>query len=164
MANWTIKTHYKKSIEEVEYFVKDGMTIVHRTGWRGGSWNVTTNDDNPPEFEFSQVPGGNDAIDSIDMNNCYVNNIEEVEMNETWDGCYDDTEWPDEIDEEEQSAIEEKMEEEGYYTAFEENGWTHDETEMWIWGPIEIYDEDDNLVRIIIADEDGNVIDFEDSE
>jgi hypothetical protein len=160
MAVWTVSTYYKKSIEEVEHFVKDGMEIVHRTGWRGGSWTVTTLDDNPPEFEFDVVPGGTDAKDSIDMNNSYVNNIEEIEMNETYDGCYDDTEWPDDIDEDEKAAIEEKMEEEGYYSAFEENDWTHTDTEMWIWGPILIEGENDYR-RIIVADEDGNVVDFD---
>ena len=96
------------------------------------------------------------------MNSCYINNIEEVEMIETSDGCYDDTEWPDDIDEDERSTVEEMMEEEGYYTAFEENGWFHDDTEMWIWGPIEILDENGNRVRIICADENGNVVDFKD--
>jgi len=160
MATWKVSTYYKKSIEEIEYFVKDGMKIVHRTGWRGGSWTVTTSDDNPPEFEFSCVPGGTDDKDSIDMNNCYVNNIEEIEMNETWDGCYDDTEWPEGIDPDERAAIEEMMEEEGYYTAFEENDWSHDETEMWIWGPILIENDAGEQVRIIVADEDGNVTDY----
>jgi hypothetical protein len=37
-----------------------------------------------------------------------------------------------------------------------------DETEAWIWGPILIEDEDGNKVRIICADEDGNVIDYKD--
>lgn len=156
LTAWNVSTYYKKSIEEVEYFVKDGMTIVHRTGWRSGSWTVYTNDSNPPVFEFTTVPGGNDAKDSVDMNNCYVNNIEEVEFNETFDGCYDDTEWPDDIDEDEQSAIEEAMEEDGYYDAFEQNDWSHDETEMWIWGPI-LIEGDNGFRKIIEADADGNV-------
>ncbi len=160
LTAWTVSTYHKKSIEEVEYFSKDGMKIVHRTGWRSGSWTVYTNDGKPPEFEFDYVPGGTAAKDSIDMNNCCYNNIEEVEMNETWDGCYDDTEWPDDIDEDEKSAIEETMEEEGYYTAFEENDWWHDDTEMWIWGPILIEGEN-GFRKIIEADEDGNVSEVE---
>ena len=54
------------------------------------------------------------------------------------------------------------MEEEGYYTAFEENGWDSDDTEMYIWGPILI--EGNGIRKIIIADEDGNVTDFEEDE
>ena len=160
LTAWTVSTYYKKSIEEVEHFFKDGMEIVHRTGWRSGSWTVYTNDGKPPEFEFTTVPGGNDAIDSIDMNNCYYNNIEEVEFNETWDGCWADVEWPEDMDEDEQAEIEEAMEEDGYYDAFESNDWSHSDTEMWIWGPILIEGEN-GFRRIIQADEDGNVIDFE---
>ena len=149
LTAWTVSTYYKKSIEEVEHFTKDGMEIVHRTGWRSGSWTVYTNDGNPPEFEFAQVPGGNDAIDSIDMNSCYTNNIEEVEMVETSDGCWEDTEWPDDMDEEEQERLQEAIDEEGYYTALEEDGWMHDETEMWIWGPIEISNSSGDVVKVV---------------
>jgi hypothetical protein len=163
LTAWTVSTYYKKSIEELEHFTKDGMKAVHRTGWRSGSWTVYTNDAKPPEFEFDYVPGGDGNKDSIDMNNCYVNNIEEVEMNETWDGCWDDTEWPDDIDGDEQSAVEDMMEDEGYYTAFEENGWSHDDTEMWIWGPI-VIESDNGYRRIIVADENGNVTDFKEDE
>lgn len=149
LTHWTVKTQNKKSIEEIEYFTKDGMTIVHRTGWRWGEWTVATNDGNPPEFELGYVPGGDGAKDSIDMNNCYVNNIEEVEMVETSDGCWEDTEWPDDMDEDEQERLQEAIDEEGYYTALEEDGWMHDETEMWIWGPIEISNEAGEVVKVI---------------
>jgi hypothetical protein len=37
------------------------------------------------------------------------------------------------------------------------------DTECWVWGPLEIEDDAGN-VRIIIADEDGNVVDFEEQE
>jgi len=30
LTEWTVSTYYKKSIEEVEHFTKDGMEIVHR--------------------------------------------------------------------------------------------------------------------------------------
>ena len=148
LTHWTVKTLDRKSIEEIEYFTKDGMTIVHRTGWRWGEWTVATNDGNPPEFELDYVPGGNGNKDSIDMNSCYVNNIEESTMVETSDGWYDDIEWPDDMDEDEQQRLQEAINEEGYYTALEDNGWTHDETEMWIWGPIEISNEAGEVVKV----------------
>lgn len=161
LTAWTVSTYYKKSVEEHEHFVKDGQEIVHKTGWRSGSWTVYTNDGRPPEFEFCQVPGGDGKTDSIDMNNCYSNNIEEVELNETFDGCWDDTVWPDDMDEDEQAAIEEVMEEEGYYDAFETNGWDHSDTECYIWGPI-LIEGDNNFRKIIVADENGVVTDFDD--
>lgn len=162
MATWTVRTYHKKSIEEYERFIKDGMTIVNITGWRSGSWEVTTSDDNPPEFEFTEVPGGNGKVDSIDMNSCYTNNIEDVVMNETWDGWYGDITWPDDMDEEEQERLQELIDEEGFY-ALEDEGWMNDETEMWIWGPIEILNEEGETVRIICADDEGNVVDFEEN-
>ena len=162
MATWTVSTYYKKSVQEVEHWVrqegKGKITTIN--GFRYGEWTVETSDDNPPEFEFAQVPGGNDAVDSIDMNSCYTNNIEEVEMNETWDGCWDDIEWPEDLDDDERSELEAAIDEDGYYSALEDNDWWHDDTEMWIWGPIEIKNEAGDTVRIICADDEGNVIDF----
>jgi len=141
LTYWTIKPQDKKSIEEVEHFTKDGMEIVHRTGWRWGEWTVTTNDNNPPEFEI--VDG------RVDINNCYANNIEDVELVETSDGCWDDMEWPDDIDADERNKLEEAIEEEGYYTALEENDWWSSDTEMYISGPIEISDVTGKVVKVI---------------
>lgn len=159
MAIWTVSTYYKKSIEEHEHFVKDGQQIVYQTGWRGGSWAVTTSDDNPPEFEFTEVPGGDGRRDSIDMNNCYENNIEEVELIETFDGWWAEIEWPDDMDEEEQERLQELIDEEGIYSLEDQEGWMHDDTEMYIWGPIQIEGEN-GFSKIIIADENGNAVDF----
>ena len=165
MANWIVKTLDKKSIEEHQHFYKDGKTIVYVTGWRWGEWEVETNDDNPPEFEFTFVPGGNGKKDSIDMYNCCDNNIEQCEMNHTSDGWYTDIVWPDDMEDEERERLESAMEENGVYEVLEEQeGYYLDETEMWIWGPIEICDEDGNRVRAICADDDGNVVDFEEDE
>lgn len=163
MAEWTIRTYYKKSIEEHEHFVKDGMTIIRKTGWRSGSWSVTTSDDNLPEIEFDYVPGGDGSKDSVNMYDFPGDNIEDVELIETWDGCWEDIIWPDEMDEEEQERLQELIDEEGFYALEEEEGWSSFETEMWIWGPIEILNKEGETVRIVIADVNGNVTDFKDS-
>jgi len=159
LTAWTVSTYYKKSIEEHEEYTKDGMTIIRKTGWRGGSWTVSTNDGNPPEFEFTEVPGGDGKTDSISIYDAYGNNIEEVELNETWDGCWEDIEWPEDIDDEERERLEALIEEEGFY-ALEEDGWYQGDSATYLWGPILIEDEAGNQVRIIVADENGNVIDF----
>lgn len=165
MAQWTVRTYYKKSIEEHEHFYKDDKEIIRKTGWRSGSWSVTTSDDNPPEFEFDYVPGGDGKLDSIDMYNCSGSNIEDVELIETFDGCWEDVQWPDDMDEDEIEALQERIDEEGFYEIIEEEeGWAQSDTEMWIWGPIEILNENNERVRIICADDDGNVIDFNEEE
>ena len=165
MANWKVSTYYKKSCEEHEHYVKDGETIVRKTGYRGCSFFVETNDDNPPEFEFGFVPGGDGKHDSINMYDCAYNNIENVELDSMWDGCWEDIDFPEDMSEEEQERLMEVIEEHGVYSALEdEEGWSQNETEAWIWGPILIEDEEGNQVRIICADEAGNVIDFKEEE
>lgn len=161
MKTWTVQTYFKKSVEEIEYWSKDDMEILHRVGWRTGSWSVTTSDDQPPQFEFDYVPGGNGAKDSINMNDCCYNNIEEVELLENWDGCWEDYEWDDKIDDDERERLEQKIEEEGIFS-LEEEDWMLNEVDSWIWGAIEIIDaETGETVRIITADENGNVVDYQ---
>lgn len=165
MATWTVKTFYKKSCEEREIWThKEHGTMIRTNGFRWCEYTVETSDDNPPEFEFDFVPGGDGKKDSIDLNNCSINNIENAELVEMVDGgCWGETEWPDNMDEDEVERLEELMEEEGSY-AIEEEGWMNDDTEVWVWGPIEIYNEVGEQVRIICANENGIAVDFNDEE
>lgn len=159
MATWTVEPYYKKSVEEHERFTKDDKTVTRRTGWRWASFTVETSDENPPEFEFGYVPGGNGARDSVNMYDACANNIENVDFNESWDGCWEDIDWPDDMDESEQQRLQEQIDEDGFYEVIEEQeGWMQDDTDMWIWGPIAIKDADNNIVQIVEADQDGNPV------
>ena len=160
LTAWTVSTYYKKSIEEHEEYTKDGMTIIRKTGWRGGSWTVSTNDGNPPEFEFTEVPGGDGKTDSISIYDAYVNNIEDVELDSTFDGCWEDIEWPEDMDDDERERLEALIDEEGFYAIEEEEGWYQGDSATYLWGPILIEGEN-GFRKIIIADEDGNVSEFE---
>jgi hypothetical protein len=164
MALWTVKTYHKKNVQEVEHWVqRDGNgKITVANGFRWGEWDVETTDDNPPEFEFTFVPGGDGKKDSINMLDCSYNNIENVELVSMDDGgCWLDIE-VEGLEEEEEDEIREFLEENSAYELEErEDGWYNDETEWWIWGPIEITN-DEGYSRIICADADGNVIDFKD--
>jgi len=162
MANWKVSPYYKKSCEEHEHYTKDGMTIIRKTGYRGATFYVETSDSNPPEFEFDYVPGGDGSKDSINMYNCEFNNIDNVELESMWDGCWQDIEWPEELSEEERERLEALIEEEGdvYDVLENQEGWYQSETEAWIWGPILIEDNDGNRIRVICADNDGNIIDY----
>lgn len=167
MATWTIRTHYKKSCEQIEYFYNreiDGARVIVRDGFRFAEYTIETSDDNFPEFEFKQVPGGDGRRDSLDLNSLYSGNIESSELVELFDGgCWGDTEVEGIDDEDEVERLIELISEEGSY-ALEEDGdgdWYLSDTEVWVWGPLEVEDEQGN-VRIIIADEDGNVTDFVD--
>jgi len=164
MALWNVSTYYKKSCQEVEHWVQqDGKgKITVTNGFRRGEWTVETSDDNPPEFEFTFVPGGDGKKDSVNMLDCEYNNIESVELVEMFDGgCWYDLEFEG-LDEDEEEELQEFIDENSIYDLEdrEDDAWYNDETEWWIWGPIEIKNEAGETVRIICADDDGNVIDF----
>ena len=164
MAIWTVKTYHKKNVQEVETYLQregDGKITI-TNGFRWGEWTVETSDDNPPEFEFTTVPGGDGKRDSINMLDCEYNNIESVELISMDDGgCWYDIDIEG-LDEDEEEEIREFLDENSAYELEDEGEWYQDETEWWIWGPIEISNEAGDVVRIICADADGNVIDFKD--
>jgi hypothetical protein len=169
MASWTIRTHYKKSCEQIEYFYNrniDGAKVIVRDGYRRAEFTIETTDDKFPDIQFTEVPGGDGKKDSVDLFSMYGDNIDSTELVEMFDGgCWGDTEVEGIEDEEEVERIKELISEEGSY-ALEDDGdgdWYLSDTECWVWGPLEIEDEEGN-VRIIIADEDGNVIDFNNKE
>ena len=168
MAIWTIRTHYKKSCEQVEYFYnrKNDDKIVVRDGFRFAEFTIETTDDNFPDIQFDEVPGGDGKRDSLDLFSLIGDNIETTELVEMFDGgCWGDVEIKVE-DKAEAERLRELIDENGAYALEEdEDGeWYLSDTECWVWGPLEIEDESGN-VRIICADEDGDVIDFvEDDE
>lgn len=162
---WSVKTYYKKSCEQIEYFVqRDGDGRIKVTdGFRWCEYNVETNDGEFPRFDFQKVPGGNDACDSLDMNSLSGDNIESSELVEMFDGgCWGG--WEIEgVSEEEEEELNEFLEENGSYSLEDEGEWYLDETEVWVWGPLVVTDDEGNE-RIIIADADGNVTDFVDTD
>jgi hypothetical protein len=168
MAFWIVRTYYKKSVEQHEHYVQREGTgrITVKDGYRSCTFRVETEDDNFPEFEFVEVPGGDGKCDSIDMYSCEANNIISSEMIDMFDGgCWGDIEIEGIEDEDEVSELEEFINDNGAYALEDEGDWYLEDTEVYIWGPIEVTNEDDETAtRIIIADEDGNVVVFNDEE
>jgi hypothetical protein len=168
MAIWTIRTHYKKSCEQHEYFYHrnlDGAKVIVKDGFRFAEFNIFTSDDNFPEIEFTEVPGGDGKTDSVDLFSLSGENIESTDLIEMYDGgCWGDVEIEG-VDKDEEERIRELINEEGSY-ALEDDGdgeWYLSDTECWVWGPLEVEDEAGNI-RIICADENVNVIDFKGDE
>ena len=117
MAKWKVTPVWKKSIVEVQEWIKPGEPgyINHEIGWRWGEFIIETEDDNPPELE-----------EGVDMFNCGY------ECNDwsTDDGCYEDTE-VDVSDELLQEELEEFLEENSIYD-LEEKGWVMSDSYMYI--------------------------------
>lgn len=139
MAIWKVTTRDKKSVEEQEQWTKDGVTIVRSNGYRWGSWIVTTDDDEEPEFELEACPFGSDDEDSVDMYNCgYDSELESLD-----DGWYMDWHFPDDFDEDEAERIREGWDEDSY-EFMENEGWSNNETECWAWGGFDIENVNDD--------------------
>jgi hypothetical protein len=169
MAQWTIRTFYKKSCEQHEYFYNraiEGAKIIVKDGYRFAEFSIETTDDEFPQIKFDSVPGGDGKTDSVDLFSLNGSNIESTELIEMFDGgCWGDIEIEGIEDEDEEDRLRELINEEGAY-ALEEDGdgdWYLSDTECWVWGPLEVTDEEGN-VRIICADEDGNMVDWDDEE
>ena len=163
MATWTIKTYYKKSCEQHEHYVQregNGRILV-TDGFRFCEYTIETSDDNFPEFEFVEVPGGDGKRDSLDLNSLYGDNIESCELVEMFDGgCWGDTEIEGIDDEDEEERLREFISEEGAYALEDDGSWYLEDTEVYVWGPLVVTNDETGEERIICADEDGNVIDF----
>jgi hypothetical protein len=161
MAWFTVKTYYKKSCEQHEHYVQREGTgqIFVKDGFRFCEFQVETNDDKFPAFEFVEVPGGDGKRDSLEMHCLNGSNIESSELVEMFDGgCWGDIEFKG-LTTEQEEELEEFINDNGAY-ALEDNGeWYLEDTEVYVWGPIEVTDEAGN-VRIVCADEDGNMVDF----
>jgi hypothetical protein len=166
MAVFTVRTYYKKSCEQHEHYVQREGTgrITVKDGFRRAEFTVYTSDDKFPDFEFVEVPGGDGRRDSLDMYSLSGSNIEDSELVDMFDGgCWGDIEIEGIDDDEEVERLEDFINEEGAYALEDEGDWYLDDTEVYVWGPLEVEDEAGNI-RIIIADEDGNVSDFEAEE
>lgn len=121
MADWKVSTRDKKSVVEVEIWTNDkGQTVKKVTGFRWGSWVITTSDDEEPILE-------RDSNGEIDMYSYYENNIESIELDMLDDGWFMDWEFSDDVSEEEQKLIIDGYDEDGY-DYLETNGWFNDET------------------------------------
>lgn len=135
MAWWKVTTTEKKSCEEREIWTKDGKTITRINGFRWGTFNVETSDDEPPEGITAE------NSDGIDMYSHSGDNIDSIELDSMDDGWYGDYEY-DGFDEDEEEAMIEALDEaDDYYEYLESNGWYNSETEAWLFGPLEITKE-----------------------
>ena len=164
MAIWIVKTHFTKKCEQKEHFSHNdyqGKVIV-TDGFRSCTYEVETNDKNTPQFEFTYVPNGDGSRDSINLNDCFKNNIVNSQQVEMFDGgCWGDVEFPDDMDDERREQLQEAIDNEGSWGALsEDEGWTLDDTDVWVWGPLEISNKVGKVVKIVCADDYGNVVDY----
>ena len=113
MAIWTIRPSEKKSLIERIHYCKDGKEVIEETGWRWGEFTCETEDDNPPVLE-----------EGVDLFACDY----DMELQFCDDGCWTEYEFVG-FSEEEEETMNEWLEENSFFE-LEEDGWSHDDTEM----------------------------------
>lgn len=128
MAIWKITNRHKKSAVEKQFWIKDNVTVIKEEGFRWGIW--VCDSDKQPDIDLNN-PDGYELM-STDY---------DWEMEEMIDGCWVDWEFPEDMDEEEKERIQELWDEDSF-DGLEGDGWSNDETEHWIYGPIQLTNED----------------------
>ena len=129
MATWKLSNQHKKSAIERQFWRKDDKVIIREEGFRWGTWYCDSDDKpdidlkNPDGFEVSWGDDYEWELDSMD------------------DGCWADTEAGRNCTEEDLEAFNEAWDED-YYDGVEALGWTNDDTEFHIIGPLRLENED----------------------
>lgn len=124
MATWVLKTLEKKSVEETEFWTKDGQTIKRITGFRWGT--VSCENDERPDIDLTNPDGLEVFATDYDF-----------ELDSLDDGWYGDVEYPEDMSDEERERMDELWDEDGY-DGWESDGWYNDDTETWFYGPLSL--------------------------
>ena len=124
MATWVLTTAEKKNVEEIEFWYKDGKIIKRTTGFRWGT--VYCESDERPDIDLENPDGLEVFATDYDF-----------ELDNLDDGHYCEVEYPDDMSEEEQERMDELWDEDSY-SAWEEKGWSNDDTETWFHGPLDL--------------------------
>lgn len=128
MATWQIKNYHKKNAVERQFWTKDGVTVTKDEGFRWGTW--TGESDERPDIDLANPDGFEVLSDGVDW-----------ELDSMDDGCWVEWSFPDDMPEEEQERIQ-ALWDDNWYEGMEDDGWTNDDTECWIYGPIELINVD----------------------
>ena len=132
MATWILKTLHKKSAVEKQFWYKDGKVIIREEGYRWGEFYCES--DEQPEIDLVNPDDYNLSESDYDW-----------ELTSLDDGCWADWTFPEDMTEEEQAEIESAWEE-NYFEGMEELGWSNNDTDYILQGPLELSDEDGNVI------------------
>ncbi len=128
MAIWKIQNYHKKNAVERQFWIKDGIVVTKDEGFRWGIW--TCESDERPDIDLAN-PNGFEVLWYDDH---------EWEMEEMIDGSWVEWTFPENMPEEERERIQ-ALWDENWYEGMEGDGWVNDDTEHWIFGPIQLTNE-----------------------
>lgn len=127
-TTWKLTNYHKKNAVEKQFWTKDGKTIVREEGYRWGTWYCQSA--TKPDLDLNNPEGYEVGFSDYDW-----------EMDEMVDGCWVEITFPDDMSEEEREEWEAAWDE-NFYEGVEELGWYNDETEYWIYGPLQLTNEE----------------------
>lgn len=128
MATWKISNYHKKNAVERQYWHKDGKTVIREEGFRWGTWYCDS--DTKPDIDLKN-PDGFEVSWTEDY---------EWELEMMNDGCWGDLEAGRDTTDDDLKEFEEAWEEDSY-EGVEALGWSNDDTEYWLYGPLELTNE-----------------------
>ena len=129
MATWKISNYHKKNAVERQYWNKDGKAIIREEGFRWGTWYCES--DIKPDIDLTN-PDGFEVSWTEDH---------EWEMDSMDDGCWGDLEAGKGATDKDLEEFDEAWEEDSY-EGVERLGWSNDDTEYWLYGPLVLTNED----------------------
>jgi hypothetical protein len=127
MATWKITNYHKKNAVERQIWTKDEATVIREEGFRWGTW--TCESDTRPELDLNNPEGYEVFCTEYDW-----------QLEEMVDGCWGEIQAGDGATDSDVEEFETAWEEDSF-EAVEALGWCNDETEYWIYGPIELTNE-----------------------
>jgi len=128
MATWQISNYYKKEAVERQFWTKDDLTIIKSEGFRWGTWQCES--DEKPDIDLNNPDGYELMFTDYDWDMVMMD-----------DGCWLEWDWPEDMPDEERERIEQLWDED-WFEGLESDGWSNDETEHWIYGPIKLVNMD----------------------
>jgi len=146
LIQYKVSTRQKKSVTEVEFFVKDGKTISYTTGWRWG-------------YVVLLVPEGVDLAAELDAENNDEVEIDglgyDIHDRDLDDGCWDEWDYGD-LDDDAIAAIDEAVEEDGsaYGALVDVLEWDQDDSILLFSGPLDIENMGEYVPYVYTPDED----------
>ena len=128
---WRVSNREKKNVTQIETYSNGELTATREVGWRWGRWKYDTK----PDLSIYKED------DQHDVNDCG-----DVVDGDLDDGCWAEWNWPADMDTDEIERLEEIYNEEGD-EGLENEGWSFDDSETFVTGPLDVEFVPENYVK-----------------
>lgn len=128
---WRVSNREKKNVTQIETYSNSELTATREVGWRWGKWNYDTK----PDLSIYKEDNQHD-----------VNDFGDVTDSDLDGGCWAEWTWPADMDTDEIERLEEIYNEEGD-EGLENEGWSFDDSETFVTGPLDVEFVPDNYQK-----------------